>query len=592
MLREFPFRQIPLLLLLTGWVLWAGADESIESMLNEAEALNITAPLTEGWSVIRQLLTRIDQATPRQQGRIELLATRNLALQGKTEEAMAMARSLAAREDYSDLQLSGLRILANLAMNSGQFDVAFVNLDRALKLLEEIDVPSEAVTVYGLASQFYSDAGDATRAIEFGLRALENARRAGVDRLECLALFRLSIAYQEADRLDDANDAAERALPFCDSSGDPVALGVIRLQIGDLRIEAGQLQSADELLNQALASLADSYRVGEAGTRVIMAKLALARGQPAEAMKHIQAVLPEARQQNWGEVLEPAYAHAANAAEQLGNLREALEYRRLHLSALEQNLERAGSLRLAMAQVRFDVTLQEQELALLREQKRVYELERQARQQRQRLQELFVIAGAIALILLSFQLVRALRERRHFHRLSETDGLTGLYNHTRFFGRAEVLMREAKRTRRSFVLILADIDNFKDVNDRYGHQIGDEVLKNTARVLAEQFDDGTVVGRIGGEEFAICMVNYSQAHAVSRVDALRKRLATYTRRENDPKISMSFGVGVMRPDESLLTLRTRVDQALYRAKHEGRDRVVVADNWDPTSGGSLADAPI
>jgi len=592
MLREFPFRQIPLLLLLTGWVLWAGADESIESMLNEAEALNITAPLTEGWSVIRQLLTRIDQATPRQQGRIELLATRNLALQGKTEEAMAMARSLAAREDYSDLQLSGLRILANLAMNSGQFDVAFVNLDRALKLLEEIDVPSEAVTVYGLASQFYSDAGDATRAIEFGLRALENARRAGVDRLECLALFRLSIAYQEADRLDDANDAAERALPFCDSSGDPVALGVIRLQIGDLRIEAGQLQSADELLNQALASLADSYRVGEAGTRVIMAKLALARGQPAEAMNHIQAVLPEARQQNWGEVLEPAYAHAANAAEQLGNLREALEYRRLHLSALEQNLERAGSLRLAMAQVRFDVTLQEQELALLREQKRVYELERQARQQRQRLQELFVIAGAIALILLSFQLVRALRERRHFHRLSETDGLTGLYNHTRFFGRAEVLMREAKRTRRSFVLILADIDNFKDVNDRYGHQIGDEVLKNTARVLAEQFDDGTVVGRIGGEEFAICMVNYSQAHAVSRVDALRKRLATYTRRENDPKISMSFGVGVMRPDESLLTLRTRVDQALYRAKHEGRDRVVVADNWDPTSGGSLADAPI
>jgi len=592
MLREFPFRQIPLLLLLTGWVLWAGAEESIESMLNEAEALNITAPLTEGWSVIRQLLTRIDQATPRQQGRIELLATRNLALQGKTEEAMAMARSLAAREDYSDLQLSGLRILANLAMNSGQFDVAFVNLDRALKLLEEIDVPSEAVTVYGLASQFYSDAGDATRAIEFGLRALENARRAGVDRLECLALFRLSIAYQEADRLDDANDAAERALPFCDSSGDPVALGVIRLQIGDLRIEAGQLQSADELLNQALASLADSYRVGEAGTRVIMAKLALARGQPAEAMKHIQAVLPEARQQNWGEVLEPAYAHAANAAEQLGNLREALEYRRLHLSALEQNLERAGSLRLAMAQVRFDVTLQEQELALLREQKRVYELERQARQQRQRLQELFVIAGAIALILLSFQLVRALRERRHFHRLSETDGLTGLYNHTRFFGRAEVLMREAKRTRRSFVLILADIDNFKDVNDRYGHQIGDEVLKNTARVLAEQFDDGTVVGRIGGEEFAICMVNYSQAHAVSRVDALRKRLATYTRRENDPKISMSFGVGVMRPDESLLTLRTRVDQALYRAKHEGRDRVVVADNWDPTSGGSLADAPI
>jgi len=573
--------------LLIACALPAAANRQIENELERAEELNVTAPVTEGWDVIRSLLAELDKATPRQRARIRLLAVRNLALQGKADEATVMARGLAEQTDYPDLRLSALRILANLDMNAGRFEAALSNLNQALDLLETVEAPSEAATLYGLASQFHGAAGDGERAIELALQALQNARMTGNARRECTALSRLSIAYQAAERIPEARDSARRALPICRASGDPVAVGLVLLQSADLSATSGELDRAETLVREAMASYSDSFLIGNIEARLVLARVMLFRNRPEAAIEQLEAVLPVAREQGRTDLLEAAYARRATAARQLGNLDEALEYTRLHMEAREAQLKRISSLQLAFAQVQFNVRMREQELALVREQARAIELENQAEKQRENLREFFMVIGIVILVLLVAWLIRVLRERSYFHRMSEIDGLTGLYNHSRFFSRADELVNQARDHERPFILVLADVDHFKQVNDQYGHQVGDQVLRSTARVISDQMGDGTVVGRIGGEEFAICMPDLTLPQAESRIGALRQRLANSTRRESDPAISMSFGIGTLRPGESMNELRSRVDQALYRAKHEGRDRVVVAD--DPYG---APDAPV
>lgn len=563
--------------ILLACALPAAANQQIEAELERAEQLNATAPVTEGWDVIRSLLADLEKATPRQRARIRLLAVRNLALQGKADEAASMARRLAEQTDYPDLRLSALRILANLDMNAGRFEAAFSNLNQALELLETVDAPSDAATLYGLASHFHGLAGDGERAVELALQALQNARVTGDARRECTALSRLSIAYQAAERMPEARDSAQRALPMCRGSRDPVALGLILLHTASLSLFSGDVDLAESLAREALESYADSFLIGSLEARLVLAGVALQRNQPDQAIEQVEAVLPVAREQERTDMLEEAYAHRAAAARQLGNIDDALEYTRLQMQAREAQLRRISSLQLAFAQVQFNVRTREQELALVREQARVIQLENQAQKQREDLREFFMVIGIVTLLLLAAWLVRVLRQRSYFHRLSEIDGLTGLYNHSRFFSRAEELVGEARDDHRPLILVLADVDHFKQVNDQYGHQVGDQVLRSTARVISDQMGDGIVVGRIGGEEFAICMPDHTLQQAESRIGALRQRLATSTRRESDPTISMSFGIGTLWPGESMSELRGRVDQALYRAKHEGRDRVIVAD---------------
>ncbi|MEN1729449.1 MAG: GGDEF domain-containing protein, partial [Pseudomonadota bacterium] len=117
---------------------------------------------------------------------------------------------------------------------------------------------------------------------------------------------------------------------------------------------------------------------------------------------------------------------------------------------------------------------------------------------------------------------------------------------------------------------------FKRVNDRFGHQIGDEVLRHTARVIKEIFGTDQLIGRIGGEEFAVRLNHSEESEVIEKIQALRERLAGRARRRTDPPVTLSFGFGMAKENEGLESFRQRVDDALYRAKKQGRNRAIRA----------------
>ncbi len=163
--------------------------------------------------------------------------------------------------------------------------------------------------------------------------------------------------------------------------------------------------------------------------------------------------------------------------------------------------------------------------------------------------------------------------------MATTDGLTGVFNHRHFQEKFTEILLRAERYNEKFSLILIDIDFFKKVNDTYGHQVGDVVLKRVAQILKTVARKVDIVARYGGEEFAIICVNDDKKNASKLAERLRKEIESTTILYEGGKLNVTASLGVASYPEDgkdKISIIEMADRALYRAKHEGRNRVVLA----------------
>jgi diguanylate cyclase (GGDEF)-like protein len=177
---------------------------------------------------------------------------------------------------------------------------------------------------------------------------------------------------------------------------------------------------------------------------------------------------------------------------------------------------------------------------------------------------------------------RTFLESRILSQLVERDGLTGLYNRRAFDAYMERIWRQSRRENVPLTVILLDIDHFKPYNDLYGHQAGDDALKEVAGVIANGVQRPLdLAARYGGEEFALVLYGPADNYIAQLPENLRRDIlglgtvheaATHTK-----FLSISIGVAVVHPDSgrSLAGAIQMADEALYQAKEEGRNRVVI-----------------
>ena len=176
----------------------------------------------------------------------------------------------------------------------------------------------------------------------------------------------------------------------------------------------------------------------------------------------------------------------------------------------------------------------------------------------------------------SAALARAYSHRRAEERAS-TDALTGLPNR-RYFDEFCALLAHRRRAEDAVGILMVDIDRFKLLNDRFGHAVGDEVLRAVAGALAAAVREEDVPARYGGEEFAVLLRNPSLEVAMEVGERVREAVAALDLSEHGvPGASVSVGVAVAElPDQPISDIIETADRALYEAKRRGRDRVVAA----------------
>ena len=178
----------------------------------------------------------------------------------------------------------------------------------------------------------------------------------------------------------------------------------------------------------------------------------------------------------------------------------------------------------------------------------------------------------------AFRLTRQM-ERAHSisTRAAQTDELTGLMNRRAFFERAQVLYAQCRHNQQPLCALMMDMDHFKQINDTYGHQAGDQVLRQIGGVISASFRQADVYGRLGGEEFAVLLPNTSLETARAIAEQLIKAISGLAA-EPVKGLSASLGVASTHDhDQDLHGLMNMADKALYRAKAQGRNQVALAE---------------
>ncbi len=162
-------------------------------------------------------------------------------------------------------------------------------------------------------------------------------------------------------------------------------------------------------------------------------------------------------------------------------------------------------------------------------------------------------------------------------RLASTDSLTEVYNRRYFFEQAHSEFSRAERHHRALSVIMIDADHFKEVNDQYGHSMGDQVLVQLAKICSAHIRTTDFLGRLGGEEFAICCPETGLDGALVMAERIRQSVAQHPIHYDNHwcSITISVGVAVLNEgDKAFSDVQDRSDRLLYMAKKQGRNCVV------------------
>jgi diguanylate cyclase (GGDEF)-like protein len=180
------------------------------------------------------------------------------------------------------------------------------------------------------------------------------------------------------------------------------------------------------------------------------------------------------------------------------------------------------------------------------------------------------------------------RNAERLERLATTDALTGLANRRHFLTALDAEWSRFQRYYRSLSVLMVDIDHFKSVNDRYGHAVGDEAIKAVTEACLQGKRKSDIVGRVGGEEFAVLLPETSITRARIVAKRIRKRIAAQTLNAHTAQFKITASIGVAEAAVSMSgagSLMVAADDALYQAKAQGRNCCI---SWSPPPPTKLA----
>ena len=191
-----------------------------------------------------------------------------------------------------------------------------------------------------------------------------------------------------------------------------------------------------------------------------------------------------------------------------------------------------------------------------------------------------VLSIVLTVPIFGFLMIKILELRRaneQLHYFATFDSLTGARNRRSFMEEVEIRLLDKHRcaTRPESALLVVDVDHFKVINDRYGHQTGDLALVRIADTLHANLREGDLFGRLGGEEFGIYLDNISPSGAIGLAERCRLSIneCRFTPNGEDHVLSISVGVAIASMDEDFTSLFSQADRRLYSAKEHGRNRI-------------------
>ena len=433
----------------------------------------------------------------------------------------------------------------------GLYQQALTHHFRSLRTLERVAPHLTADPLNGIAAA-YLDIGRPARAVEYGQLALRAAAQSPDKRRERSTALRLiGLGYSQAREPEQASSYFRQAIESSDDYGRSLTL----LSFGDLQLKQGESEAALRSYSEALTlQRSSNSRRATSAALVGIGNAHLQLGSPEEAITPLSEALAHGESSRAPVETAAANLGLSHAFKALGRFDEALAHFEAYHEQHERVLRQTADLRTQLLTVQFDV-------------ERI--------QKDREIDRLRNVELARAYTDLREMHVRLERQAAKLERLSLTDDLTGLHNRRAFEERLADEVARARRTGTPLSVLMIDLDDFKLVNDVHSHAAGDTVLRTTAEAMVACVRDSDTCARIGGEEFVVMLPGTDLQGATIVAEKIVVQVHERNLYDSGVNVTASAGVALFKGSEAPGELVDRADQALYKAKREGKNRVMI-----------------
>jgi diguanylate cyclase (GGDEF)-like protein len=470
-----------------------------------------------------------------------------------------------------------------LHYRAGNTEQALDDMVQAYNLLRQHASREEATVAAGRLSMAYYSVRDYAQALTLVDESIEFFRAGRAQVRLATGLDRRAAILRSAGRYDEALAAGNEALRIHTTIQDRVGTGLSQMRLCGIEIARNELTAARAWCDRAERTLSGTSGMDDNDYRSLAAlrgRLLIAEGNPRAAIVQLDRAISPGGAQPADDISE-LHELRARAHAEIGNYPAAFADQSEYLRRVREQATLDRIREMAQLRVQFQMDQEKQKITLLEKDKLLAE-ERLVNQARvTRLVAIAGLTGAGVALALAYALWSNRRYRAQLVALAERDELTGLPNRRVIVRRAATALAESRKSGQPLTIGLVDLDHFKNVNDRFGHAIGDEMLQRFASVAeARMRACGAQMGRFGGEEFLLVFENTTAGQARALAESLCQAMRDCEVKCGDDAVAVTLSIGLAAceaGDVSFDKVARRADSALYSAKSLGRNRVEIYD---------------
>ncbi len=524
---------------------------------------------------IKELETTLNT---KQKEKYYLLSVASLTFNGKYSEQVALIQSVIGQIQDPESRVSFLYYLSHGYASLGEYENALFAMNDGIKLLpslsaleSKVDTLLAAVTLLNSLHAYDEAMLYADRIYALDAPIANNFAR-------CIGLaskVEINFLKNESNLV---RSLGLKAIQVCDANDTKIISLIVKSLVA---IDLMNSDADQQGLSTGLSLLVEFSNANESSDYVTQLEESIARayfkkGKLAEAEHYGALAYNRAKSQNVVQLMEKTSETMAAIKRKQGQSDLAMDYFEINLALKRKVLDDQLHKNLAYQRVKFDLQDKANELALSEQKNKTLTIEKALQQGKNQNLLLMITLSLILLAILGAWLIRTLRQKNIFQVSSQIDGLTQISNRSYFIESAKLAL---KNPANSVSLILFDMDHFKSINDTFGHSTGDWVLRTVCNTVKAQLRPSDLFGRLGGEEFALCLVNLSEPGVLALAERCRSGVAAIDTKSSGSQflISASFGIAThgVRGNTSFEDILAAADKALYFSKNGGRNLVSV-----------------
>ena len=550
-------------------------EQSIDSLLSDADRVR-SSKFDEFSSVLSKLDARKSEFSVEQGHYFNFLNSYKLAYQGRHKKARQSYLSVIDQSSDPTLVFRARISLVNLLVLLRLDVEGLKELELALSSLESVsdrDVRHQGMVI---ASVAYNRVEQHDLAMSYSTRLINDSPN---DRNLCGGYQTLAEASYYSGKLSLDSDIFTEGLTTCERLDEILIANFIRVYQARLMIDSGEMSPALEILEGNLPAVeATKYPRLMSEFYAALAAIYCDLGRALECEENAIAAIDVSRDFEYSRTVAKAYELLSDISSRRGDFRNAVEYHKRYAAADKAHINDVTAKQLAYQLGVLQAEEQKREIQLLNNQNEVLRLEQALAKKATQNTRLVIILLALLTMFIIAWALRMRYNQNRFRRISQMDDLTGVNNRHHFFELSNDALMQGKRMDKECSLILLDMDHFKLINDNYGHPAGDKVLKHVMKICSEYARNNDIIGRLGGEEFAVLLPGCDMEKARYIAEQYRRKIAEsdFSEQGYDFTISASLGVSSTRNSGyELKRLISDADVMMYAAKQRGRNQVAV-----------------